>query len=51
MKQRTAIEFRVKLKETATENFEMLENSYGEECLSMISGFNGMEGSKKGSES
>jgi hypothetical protein len=39
MKQRAAIKFRVKLKKTATETFEMLKNSYDEECLSRTSVF------------
>jgi hypothetical protein len=39
MEQRAAIKFCVKLKKTTTETFEMLKNSYGEECLSRISVF------------
>jgi hypothetical protein len=34
MEQRGAIKFRVKLKKTATETFEMLKSAYGGECLS-----------------
>jgi hypothetical protein len=33
MEQRTAITFCVKLKNAATETFEMLKSAYGEECL------------------
>jgi hypothetical protein len=36
---RTAIRFRVKLKQTGTERFQMLENAYGEKCLSRTSVF------------
>jgi hypothetical protein len=38
MEQRAAIKFCLKLKKKATETFEMLENAYGEECLSRTSG-------------
>jgi hypothetical protein len=31
--ERAAIKFRVKLKQTATETFEMLKSAYGEACL------------------
>jgi hypothetical protein len=34
MEQRAVVKFCVKLKKTATETFEMLRSSYGEECLS-----------------
>jgi hypothetical protein len=34
MERRTAIEFCVKLKKTATETSEMLKNAYVDECLS-----------------
>jgi hypothetical protein len=37
MEQRGAIKFCVKLKETATETFEMLTSAYGEEYLSRTS--------------
>jgi hypothetical protein len=34
MEQRATVKFFVKLKQTATETFEMLKSAYGEECLS-----------------
>jgi hypothetical protein len=39
MEQRSAIKFCVKLKETATETFEMLKSAYSEECLLRTSVF------------
>jgi hypothetical protein len=39
MEQRAVIKFCVKLKQTATETFEILKSTYGEECLPRTSGF------------
>jgi hypothetical protein len=39
MEQRAAIKFCVILKKTATETFEMLKSTYGEECLLRTSVF------------
>jgi hypothetical protein len=46
--QRAAFKFFVKLKETATEAFEMLKSSDGEECLSRTSVFEWHERLKEG---
>jgi hypothetical protein len=37
MEQGAAIKFCIKLKKTSTETFEILESTYGEECLSRTS--------------
>jgi hypothetical protein len=47
MEQRAAITFCVKLKETATETFEVFKSAYSEECLSRISVFEWRKCSKK----
>jgi hypothetical protein len=47
MEQRAAIKFRVKLKKTVTETFEMLKSTYGEECLSRTNVFEWHKISKK----
>jgi hypothetical protein len=51
MEQRAWIKFCVKLKNTATETFEMLKSAYGEECLSRTSVFEWHEWFKEGRES
>jgi hypothetical protein len=51
MEQRTAIQFRVKLKKTASETFEMLKSAYGEEYLSRTSVFEWHKMFKEGRES
>jgi hypothetical protein len=48
MRQKTAIKFRVRLKKTAIETFEMLKNAYGEKYLSRRSVFDWHKRFKEG---
>jgi hypothetical protein len=51
MEQGAVIKYRVKLKKTAIETFEMLKSAYGEECLSRTSVFKWHKRFKEGRES